>query len=258
MAKVMKTIAIDGGIPLDSPGGFKEGYSKRITKGILGFPHRKRLKDLSKACETYTNMQVVDIGCQDLFFDSEIIPYQHMLVGCDLNWENGLYAATENIKKYEWDNVYVIKSMGEFLPLKDNFFDLILCFETLEHAGDECKILKEIDRVSTENATLIISAPIEFGIILLLKQFFRYITDHGSYFGKEQNRYSFKELLHAGVFCNLKQVSRIKHSHKGYDYRNTVEILSPKFKLIKKINTPFGWVPDRLSYGTILIFQKID
>ena len=239
-------------------GNITSEYSTRIVKGILGYPHRKRFEDLLKICGDYTNMQVLDIGCQDLFFDKEIIDHQKTLVGCDLDWENGLYYANKNIKKYEWDNVYVIKSMGEFLPLKNNFFNLILCFETLEHADDEYKILKEIDRVSTENATLIVSAPIEFGIILLLKQFFRYIAYHDSYFGKKQNRYSFKELLYAGVFCNLERVSRIKHSHKGYDYRNTVWMLSPKFKLINKIITPFGWLPDRLSYGTILIFQKID
>ena len=233
-------------------------YSKRILKGTLGYPHRKRFEDLLKVCDEYKNMRVLDIGCQDLLFDKEIINYQKMLVGCDLDWESGLYYANNNIKKCGWDNVYVIASMGECLPLKDDSFDLILCFETLEHADDEHKILKEIDRVSTENATLAISAPIEFGIILLLKQFFRYIAHHDSYFGKKQNRYSFKELLHAGVFCNLERVSRIKHSHKGYDYRNTVKMLSSRFELIQKINTPFGWVPDRLSYGTIPIFQKID
>ena len=147
--------------------------------------------------------------------------------------------------------------MGEFLPLKDNFFDLILCFDTLEHVDDEHKVVEEINRVSTENATLIIAAPIEFGIILLLKQFFRYIVHHESYFGKKENRYSFKELFYAGIFCNIDRVSRVKYDHKGYDYRNTVNMLSPKFKLILKINTPFRWLPDRLSYGIILIFQKI-
>ena len=257
MAKVMKIITIDGDIPLNSPGGFKEGYSKRITKGILGFPHRKRLKDLSNACGDYTNMRVLDIGCQDLFFDSEIIPYQNMLVGCDLDWENGLYIANKNIKNMGWDNVYVIKSMGEYLPLKDNSFDLILCFDTLEHVDDEHKNVEEINRVSTDNATLIIAAPIEFGMILLLKQFFRYTAYHDRYFGKKGNRYSFKELFYASISCNLERVRRVKYNHKGYDYRNTVKMLSPKFKLIKKINTPFRWMPDRLSYGTILIFQKI-
>ncbi|KAF5426317.1 Ubiquinone/menaquinone biosynthesis C-methylase UbiE [Candidatus Methanomarinus sp.] len=233
-------------------------YSKRILKGTLGYPHRKRFEDLLKICAEYKNMRVLDIGCHDFFFEKEIINYQKMLVGCDLDWESGLYCANDNIKKYMWDNVYVIASMGECLPLKDDSFDLILCFETLEHADDEYKMLKEIDRVSAKNATLIISAPTEFGIILLFKQVFRYIAHHDYYFDIKQNRYSFKELLHAGVFCNLERVSRIKYCHKGYDYRNTVEMLSSRFELIQKINTPFEWMLDRLSYGTILIFQKID
>ena len=134
---------------------------------------------------------------------------------------------------------------------------IVLCFDTLEHVDDEHKAVEEINRVSTDNATLIIAAPIEFGIILLLKQFFRYIAYHESYFGKKEDRYSFKELFYASISCNLDRVSRVKYNHKGYDYRNTVNMLSPKFKLILKINTPFRWLPDRLSYGIILIFQKI-
>ncbi|MDW7726662.1 MAG: methyltransferase domain-containing protein [Candidatus Methanoperedens sp.] len=224
-------------------------YSDRITKGVLGFPHRKRLKDLSEACHDYINRDVLDVGCQDLFFDSKIIPYQKSFAGCDLGWENAFHHAKDNIKKHGWNNVYLIKCMGEYLPFPNNLFNMTLCFETLEHVTDENAAVKEINRVSTGDGILVISAPIEFGIILFAKQLFRRIIYNSK-------SYSMKELFYAGIICDLNKVKRFKHGHKGYDYRNTIKILSPEFKLIKKINTPFKWLPDILSYGVILIFRK--
>jgi ubiquinone/menaquinone biosynthesis C-methylase UbiE len=229
---------------------FNLDYSTRITKGILGYPHRKRFKDLSRVCKDIMDQRVIDVGCQDLFFDREIIPYQNIFVGCDLNWENGLLYAKENVIKHGWNHVHLIKSTGEYLPCCDGFFNTILSFETLEHVDDERRVLNEFVRISFDNAILVISAPIEFGFILLMKQFFRLLLYH------DNNTYSLKEIFYAGVLCKPNKVKRYKHSHKGYDYRNTINMLIPNFKLVKKTNTPFRWLPDFLSYGTILVFSK--
>lgn len=236
--------------------GIKGTYSERNLRGVLGYPHRKRIMDLINILANYKNNCVLDIGCQDLFIDSYICDNQRMLIGCDLNWDNGLYFAQENILLNQWENVYIIQSIGEFLPLKDSLFDLILCLDTLEHVNNEDEVIEEIYRVSTEDATLIISLPVEFGLILLLKQIFRYIFRYNDYFGEVNNRYTLKELLNAGISLNLNGVKRVKHTHKGYDFRNTVKNISPKFCIISKINIPFRWLPDSLSYGVILIFRK--
>jgi ubiquinone/menaquinone biosynthesis C-methylase UbiE len=228
---------------------FKYDYSTRITRGILGFPHRKRLIDISKSCSNFVDLYALDIGCSDLFFDQNIIPKQKIFVGCDLNWEDSLRFARENIIKYGWNNTHIIESVGESLPFIDDFFNLVLCFETLEHVDDEVAVIKEIKRISKNDSLLVISAPIEFGFILFLKEFFRWLLYNS-------RQYSFKELFYACFICDLKHVNRVKHGHKGYDYRNTIKRLSPEYVLINKINTPFRYLPDFLSYGTILIFKE--
>lgn len=228
---------------------FKFDYSKRVTKGILGFPHRKRLNDISKHCSNFTDRLTLDIGCSDLFFDQNVIPFQKIFIGCDLGWESGLNLAKENVIKYGWNNVNLIKSVGEYIPLVDSHFDLILCLETLEHVEDENSVIKEIKRVSKNDAILVIAAPVEFGPILFLKQFFRYLIYHSK-------MYSLREMLYGCLLCDLTKVTRVKHTHKGYDYRKTTNLLAPEFKLIKKVNTPFNYLPDIISYGTILIFEK--
>lgn len=226
-----------------------DDYSSRITRGIAGFPHKRRLDDISKCCSKFKDLCTLDIGCNDLYFDQRIIPNQKIFVGCDLGWEDGLQKARENVIKHHWTNVHLIKSLGEHIPLTKNYFDFVLCCETLEHVNNEISVINEIKRVSRENSILVISAPIEFGPILFFKEFIRKLL----YNSKE---YSFKELVYACIFCDLKYVKRVKGDHKGYDYKNTISYLSPDYVLINKINTPFEYLPDYLSYGTILIFRK--
>jgi SAM-dependent methyltransferase len=230
---------------------YKSNYSKRITSGILGLPHKKRLFDVSLCCSSLIACNAIDIGCNDLFFDQKIIPHQKSFTGCDLNWENGLDLAKKNIEKYGWSNVQLVKAAGEHLPFIDNVFDLILSFETLEHVQDEIYVLRDIKRISKDNAILVVSAPTEFGPILFFKQFFRWAI-----YGDQQ--YSLKELFYGSVLCDLSKVGRVKHDHKGYDYRNTIDLLNPEFVLIQKINTPVRYLPDSFSYGTILIFKKLN
>jgi ubiquinone/menaquinone biosynthesis C-methylase UbiE len=228
---------------------FKYDYSTRITRSVLGFPHRKRLVDISESCSNFVGYHAIDIGCSDLFFDQNIIPNQKTFVGCDLNWEDSLRLARDNIIKHNWKSTHIVKSVGEFLPFRDNLFDLVLSFETLEHVEDEIAVVKEIKRISKNDSLLVISAPIEFGFILFFKEFFRWLV-------YKSKQYSFKELFYAGIVCDLEHVDRVKHGHKGYDYKKTIKYLSPEYEITAKINTPFRYLPDFLSYGTILILKK--
>lgn len=241
---------------------FKESYSKRIAGGILGYPHRKRSRDLASVCQRYFNKRTLDLGCGDLYFSKYIISQQNLFVGSDLGWDDSLRKAKANIELFDWKNVEIIKSNGEYLPFKSHIFDLVLCFETLEHVGDEKRVIEEINRVSTMDAILVISAPIEFGLMLIFKEIFRELVSSPIYRGSHSaayrtNRYTLKEILAAGVFGKTDWVTRIPHSHKGYDYRNTLKLLSFSWQLTGELNYPFGFFPGFLSYGCILVLEKL-
>jgi ubiquinone/menaquinone biosynthesis C-methylase UbiE len=241
---------------------FKECYTKRITGGILGYPHRKRSRDLATICQRYFGKKTLDIGCGDLYFDKDIIPQQNSFVGCDLGWEDSLRKAKANIEEFNWENVEVTQSVGEYLPYRSQIFELVLCFETLEHVDDEEKVLEEINRVTSEDAILVVSAPIEFGLMLILKEIFRELVSSPIYRGSHskavrKERYSLKEILAAGVFGKPDLVQRVPHAHKGYDYRRTLELLNPDWQLIEQCNYPTRFLPDFLSYGCILVLKKL-
>jgi len=76
-------------------------------------------------------------------------------LGCGLDYRNG------------WTNVDVIKvkkdkeyDLNRFpYPFKDNFFDEVLMKMVLEHLENPIKVLKEIIRISKNNAKLTIIVP---------------------------------------------------------------------------------------------------
>lgn len=230
------------------PSQFNYDYSTRITKSILGFPHRKRFINISKSCSNFVGFYAIDIGCSDLFFDQNIIPNQKTFVGCDANWEDSLSLVKENITKYNRNNTNILKSVVKFLPFRSNFFDLILCFETLQ-VGYKVAVIREIKRISKDDLPLVISAPIDFGFILFFKQLLRRLV-----YGLKQ--YSLKTFFYTVFICNFEYFNRAGYSYKGYDYRNIFTFLSSEYALANKINTFFKYLFSSLSYGTILIFRK--
>ena len=53
---------------------------------------------------------------------------------------------------------------GKF-PIKDNFYDIIICTETLEHVMYPDNVIKEILRVSKKEASLFFSMPNEYNFV---------------------------------------------------------------------------------------------
>ena len=93
-----------------------------------------------------------------------------------------------------------------------------------------------------------LSVPVEFGLVLLLKNLIRFVL-------RREKEYTVSELVKASIFCNPSEISR--SGHKGYDYKKTIEHLRDHEIDIQRIYTyPFGWLPDWLSIGVIIVFGK--
>ncbi|MDP4086249.1 MAG: methyltransferase domain-containing protein, partial [Bacillota bacterium] len=83
------------------------------------------------------------------------------VIGLDID-EETINWATDKYKNYKnYKNVSFIMSSIETLPFEDNYFDVVVSFETIEHVPDNVQnsFLKEVKRVLKDDGKLIISTP---------------------------------------------------------------------------------------------------
>lgn len=64
-----------------------------------------------------------------------------------------------NVAKTRDDQIIFIKSGLEETPFESEFFDVVVCCETIEHVGDEIDSLNEIFRILKPGGILIITTP---------------------------------------------------------------------------------------------------
>jgi SAM-dependent methyltransferase len=102
-----------------------------------------------------SDKRILEIGCGDgsllLLLQSQ--SQNNVLYGVDIS-ESGIQKCKEkNI------NAYLVDVSTEPLPFPDNFFDIVICLETLEHLMNPYFAMMEIRRVLKEKGRLICSVP---------------------------------------------------------------------------------------------------
>lgn len=99
---------------------------------------------------------VLDIAC-GVGYGSKFLSQQRNCVvyGCDISSETIQYAQ----ENYSFKKVIFQTMNATPLSFSNNFFDCIICFETLEHLKNYTLALEEFSRVLKNNGMLIISTP---------------------------------------------------------------------------------------------------
>lgn len=64
-----------------------------------------------------------------------------------------------NLIKRGYNNVHVIQGKGEKIPFHDNSFDIVTCFNVLEHTPNWKKVVDEMFRVAKSGGVIFIMAP---------------------------------------------------------------------------------------------------
>lgn len=106
------------------------------------------------------NKKILDISCGEGYGS-------YILASCGSEEVVGIDISEETInlakKNYKLDNLkYKVSDASVLKDFKDNYFDLIVSFETIEHLSEVKKYLKEIKRVSKKDAIIIISCPNDY------------------------------------------------------------------------------------------------
>ena len=102
------------------------------------------------------NMRVLDIACGSGYGSYALAETgSKRVVGVDIDYDTIKCANIE----YERGNLEFINASLLSLPFPEEHFDIVVCFETIEHVKESTLAMKEITRVLTKNGMLIISSP---------------------------------------------------------------------------------------------------
>ncbi len=215
---------------------------------LRNLPHMVRLKRIRKILDAnkiiFNGKTYLDIGCSNGYI-SNLIQKSYKFScskGMDHNIDNLEIAAQ---KYHQIDFEFI--DLNEFNNTKNEKYDLVTCFETLEHVGNlENGILSVLSFSKNESFTLI-SVPIEIGLIGLIKFILKKI--HGYNLGELPNHVStftyFKDLFLNRDISIYRDKRNGWSTHFGFDYRNIDKYLSQnniKFITKNSIFTRFYFI----------------
>ena len=98
---------------------------------------------------------VLDIACGEGYGSNLLANSATQVIGIDID-ESVVKKAN---KKYKKNNINFETGSINAIPIEDNRFDLITCFETIEHVDDHIASIKELKRVLKDTGILLISSP---------------------------------------------------------------------------------------------------
>ncbi|MDH3203061.1 MAG: class I SAM-dependent methyltransferase, partial [Nitrosopumilus sp.] len=155
----------------------------------VGEIHYEHLHRYYFAKEFSKNKSVLDLACGEGYGSFILADTASKVVGIDNNSDTINHAKNSYLK----NNLIFLDGDITAVPIKDKKFDLIVCFEALEHIELQDSLLSEINRLLDPNGILIISTP--------NKDFFT--DDERSPFHKKELIYNeFKDLLE-NYFSNV-------------------------------------------------------
>lgn len=129
-------------------------YQKGITKNPLQWLwHNLKIRSFKKLTQGLQFSTCLDVGCAGGYMSNKIsmIFPGVKVTGLDV------YPAAVNFAKVKYPHINFLATDAHNLPFNKNTFDLIVCYETIEHVLEPKKILEEIKRVMTKEGYAIIA-----------------------------------------------------------------------------------------------------
>jgi ubiquinone/menaquinone biosynthesis C-methylase UbiE len=173
----------------------KERFTTEV-KEYWAFEHLHRYVMASSLVQGKT---VLDIASGDGYGSEIMSRSAHKVFGVDISD----YAIEGAKKKYHRSNLEFLVGNALSIPLPDDFCDVIVCFETLEHVYEHEIVLKEFKRVLKNEGILIISSPNK-----------KYYSDKSGYI----NKYHKNELYEN----EFKRLTKKNFTYTTYYTQNTV------------------------------------
>lgn len=133
-------------------------YDQAIATNLLQrFWHGRRFAEVQNFLNGIKAKRILDIGCHGGRFTFEISKkfQSSAIYGIDVS-EAGIEYAQKRYK-----NMHFYVARAEKLPFRTNYFDMVTCFEVLEHIDEPMKVIREVVRVLKKSGNFIVLIPTE-------------------------------------------------------------------------------------------------
>lgn len=128
---------------------------ERLDTSIFSETTIEHLHRYAVVLDFVGNKKVLDLASGEGYGTNLISKKAKQAIGLDINKE----AIEKSRAKYKSNNIEFHIGNAEKMPFQNKEFDVIVCFETIEHVDNPNILLSEIKRVLCPGGLLIISTP---------------------------------------------------------------------------------------------------
>lgn len=147
MRKIKKLNEIWHQVP---PDYYENGIASNILQRIW---HNQKITTFKHLVDGQEFKKILDVGCASGILTNkvwEIFP-ESKVTGVDV------YKRFINYGKRKYPNIQFVAADAHKLPFKSNYFDLVICYETIEHVVNPNLVLKELRRVVKKDGLVIVA-----------------------------------------------------------------------------------------------------
>lgn len=195
-------------------------YKATSLKNIVHIHRLRKIKRVLNSCVSHTVEHYGDFGCSNGYVTNEIgaLLGAKNITGLDCS-DNLIVGRTT----YPWIRFQHLDL--NVLAGYSRCFDVVTCFETLEHVGDVKTAVQNLLSSCKDGGLIMISVPIEIGVIGLIKYLVkRWLFRYQFSLVNSEKDYVF-DLLKGGRISKHRASQSGYGSHFGFDYRDVDNIV---------------------------------
>lgn len=212
---------------------YLESMYKRSTP--IAMAHRRRLEGIRRTLEQWVPSGAAswaDFGCStgfliDYMLREADLPFTRVM-GYDMNPETLAHAARRKLPNTEFER-YDLNAD----PQPRERFDVVTCFETLEHVPDFRRAVRNLCAHTSDDGLLVVTIPNELGLIGLVKFFGRMVArrnPYGDFFdGKSRVSYVASVASMRPIAHYRREQPRGYGPHLGFDFRDVIDFLEKEY-----------------------------
>ena len=239
----------------------KESYK---SLGIAAITHRSRLLGiicLIDDMKVVNRGKLADFGCSDGY----IISLLQREVFLNKDWKFYGFDHSENLlseaRARNLPNAeFHFFQLNVFKSDRSNSFDIVTCFDTLEHTGNYKNAFVNLYSFCRTGGSIVVTIPDERGIPGLLEYVGRKTlrrNAYGNFYdGKSELKYVWSLILNRPIDVFRYPSAEGWGPHLGFDYKPFEDFLQEKFLKKRKLEITYQGNPT-LNFSRLYLFRKL-